>query len=49
MGTLWNVTKGVIFVTGAYVWIKAIVESIHEYNEEKNQPLVQPVMLQYKK
>ena len=49
MKKLWNVIKKVFVITGAYVWIKAIKESIEEYNEEKDKPLVQPVMFIGKK
>jgi len=44
MGTLWKVTKGIFTITGAYCWIMAIKDSIKEYNEKKDEPLVQPVM-----
>ena len=33
MMTVWNVIKGICTVTGAYVWIKAIKQTIEEYNE----------------
>lgn len=45
MRKLWNVIKGICTVTGIYVWIKAIKETVEEYNELKDEPLVQPVML----
>ena len=33
MRKLWNVIKGICTITGVYVWIKAIKETIEEYNE----------------
>lgn len=45
MKLVWKIVKGVIFGTGAYVWGKAIVKSIDEYNEHKDDPLVKPVIL----
>lgn len=44
MKTLWNVTKTIFTVTGAWIWIGSIVEVIKDRNKEP-EPIVQPVML----
>lgn len=42
MRTLWNVVKGVIFVSGVLVWIGVAEELV---NKEEPEPIVRPVML----
>lgn len=42
MRTLWNVAKGVIFVSGILVWVGVAVDL---GKKEEPEPIVRPIML----
>lgn len=48
MKTLWKVTKGIFTITGAYAWIKAILDTVLESGKEP-EPIVHLVMFQNSK